>query len=347
MAHEIATTTTGRAAFISRKTAWHNLGQIVAGNGVITPDMVFSQDGGGLGYDVKLMQAMLADGTPVNGQFFRVRTDTGAVFGPSCSSDYVVANNESTMRPLLDALVSEGLAVIETAGVLRGGADAWVAVRFKGADFDKAGADDAGNDRTEYYGVLMSNHDGRAKFRVLYTPIRIVCANTQGFALRDRRTTIKSVKHTKNATSRIMAEALSLWGEAAGHAEEFNAIQELLKPRIMDRSEFTTAVLDVAAPLLDEKEAGISDRARKNRQTRNAEAESKRNILLDTWFNGTGMSGDPTAWDAFNAVTETLDHNSMWHTQHNGSEFLESLLPGGKLDQVKADVLHNLVTLSR
>ena len=345
MAHLIAKTTTGQDAFIGRRSAWHQLGTVVPPqSGIITPDMVFSQNGGGLGYDVALIQAM-ANGKEVPGQFFRMRTDTGKVFGPSCSGDYVVANNVPTMRPLLDALVGEGLAVIETAGVLRDGADAWVAVRFKGAEFDKAGADDAGDNRTEYYGVLMANHDGRAKFRVLFTPIRIVCANTQGFALRDRRTTVRSIKHTKNASSRIVQEALNLWADAAGHAAEFNAIREMLAPRILTPDQFKASVLDTVAPYLDVNEPGISDRARKNRETRNADADSRRTILLDMWFNGTGMSGDPTAWDAYNAVTEALDHNSAWHTQHNGSEFLETLLPGGKLETLKSEVLHNLISL--
>lgn len=349
MAHHIAQTTTGKDAFIShRLPAWHRLGTVVSDK-TITPEMVFSQDGGGLGYNVEKIPAMyrLSSGELVTlpDQFFRVRNDTGAVFGPSCTDAYTVQQNVETMSPILTALVDAGLAQIETAGVLRGGADSWVAVRFKGASFDEAGADDAGDDRTEYYGILMNNFDGRAKFRILFSPIRVVCANTQGFALRDPRTAIVGVRHTKNGTEKVQTEAMALWVKASAYAAEFHAVQEQLKRQHLTKAQFDAIVLNTISPLLDVNETGLTARAKKVRETRNETIQTQRDVLTSAWFTGTGSSARQTAWDAYNAVTESLDHNTLFQTQHSGSEFMETLLPGGKLNDMKHEVMLELLAV--
>ncbi len=63
----------------------------------------------------------------------------------------------------------------------------------------------------------MSSHDGTAAWRVIVTPVRIVCANTQRMALRQAKATY-AIRHTRTARAKI-AQARQALGIVWRYAE--------------------------------------------------------------------------------------------------------------------------------
>src|SRR4051812_10688743 len=114
--------------------------------------------------------------------FYVYPPDTQAVLG-TVGADYEPVSNRdafAVLRPLVD----DGTALIETAGVLRGGADAWLLTRW---DTDKLGPDARAVFAADIlpYAAVLVNHTGRRAMLLGNTAIRIVCANTLGMAERE------------------------------------------------------------------------------------------------------------------------------------------------------------------
>src|SRR4029079_11271959 len=116
-------------------------------------------------------------------------------------SGYTVVQNEEHCE-LLNLLVDEAGAPFETADSLRGGRETFVTMKLP-QSITLQGSN--GADDIELYLAAMSSHDGTAAWRVIVTPVRIVCANTQRLALRQARATY-AIRHTRSAKGRI-AEA--------------------------------------------------------------------------------------------------------------------------------------------
>src|SRR6185295_68113 len=147
---------------------------------------------------------MTADGVsivPVTDHFATVRThpDTGQpdVLGV-VGAGYTVVQNEQHCE-LLNLLVDEAGAHFETAGSLRGGRETFVTMKLP-QSITLAGTQ--GSDDIELYLAAMSSHDGTAAWRVIVTPVRIVCANTQRLALRNARASY-AIRHTRTAKGKI------------------------------------------------------------------------------------------------------------------------------------------------
>src|SRR5690606_22341001 len=79
------------------------------------------------------------------------------------------------------------------------------------------------------FGMISNNHAGRRKVVVQETPIRVVCANTLGAALRDRPRAI-SVRHTASVEAKTTEAARTLWRglvERYGRvAQQYRALKE-------------------------------------------------------------------------------------------------------------------------
>lgn len=101
------------------------------------------------------------------------------MLGPVGSAYELVTNRGAfeVLRPLVDQKV----AALETGGVLRDGADAWLLVRWNleqfGPEAREVVAQDGGLLPSA---TVMANHSSRRGVMLGHTASRVVCANTLG-----------------------------------------------------------------------------------------------------------------------------------------------------------------------
>jgi phage/plasmid-like protein (TIGR03299 family) len=274
------------------------------------------------------------------------RPDTKKVLGPVGSAYEIVTNKEAfeVLKPLIDQRV----AAVETGGVLRDGADAWLLVRW---ELDKFGPDvrDVFNKDGGIlpFSTVLANHSGRRGIMLGNTAIRIVCANTLGAAEGEaegyRASRWRTVNHKHGAKLRLVEAAQELF---QGVVQNFEVIarqyRALMKCRLED-SMFSSLVLDVVAP-------DPRDNARFNPEAKLAgtvleRALAKRARVRELWTQGKGHTGEKNAWYAYQGAVEALDHDrNLWPTRA-GSWRTASLLDG-ELGRMKNAVLDNLVNVA-
>ncbi|WP_328869614.1 DUF932 domain-containing protein [Streptomyces sp. NBC_00287] len=194
----------GRAALYSAVPAWHSLGSVIPGG---TSDIDTVLDLGGIDFEVETTPALYAwkGATRVDPDVrHTVRTDTGASLG-AVRQGYEIIQNRRAFE-FLQELVNDDQVIWESAGALRGGKRAFVAMRLpQHVTIDPNGI----NDRIVPFIVAINSHDGRSSFQVVTTPWRPVCGNTERLAV-EHALTRWTVRHTRRATDHIKAARRTL-----------------------------------------------------------------------------------------------------------------------------------------
>ena len=223
---------TGKHSFFSvKEKAWHGLGQIISSY----PTSAEAIQHAGLDYDIVKRplyvreQAQDSDSilTEVPEHFATVRTDKGIPLGV-VGKDYQVLQNREAFS-FFDSIVGGGEGIIyETAGALGKGERIFITAKLP--DYIKVGSDDL----IEKYLFLTTSHDGSGSITAAFTPIRIVCANTLGAALRNM-TNVVRIRHTVNAKLRL-EQAHKVMGLANNLSLEMEGIfNQWAKVRITDK----------------------------------------------------------------------------------------------------------------
>lgn len=296
MAHEIEQFSDGSAAFVSaRESAWHKLG-------TVTAEAMTAEGAMRLAaldeWNVRLVGLHATELTPdgttlldVPNHRASVRThpktrlpETLGVVGP----DYTPVQNEEHAE-FLNYLVDESGAHFETAGSLKGGRQVFLTMKLP--QTLTIGRDDA----VDLYIAAFNSHDGSSAFRIVVTPVRVVCANTLRAALRNTKSSY-TVRHTSGARGRI-AQARQALGLTFTYAEEFEkAAQRMLE------AEMSTPALRKVVDQLWPSSDSDSTRKKTNRDVRWG---SIRN-LFERADTQAGIRG--TAWAGYNAITEYANH---------------------------------------
>lgn len=349
MAHELEFTVgedgVQRASFFTvGETAWHREGHVLTEAPTYQEALKLAK----LDYEVEKRPTFIAmpttDGTDTymkqsTTAFVTVRTDTGLELG-AVGRDYTVVNNLPAFR-VLEPLLDEGVASLATGGVLRNGGDAWLMVQWNLAKFGPVVREVFAAEVTPF-GLLAVNHTGRRGILLKDTNVRVVCANTLGFAESETMHQI-NVRHSGDAEQRLIDAAFNMWGGIIERYETLALQYQTLKARVLTEQEFTAAVLDLIAPSpLDNpkfnpeaKLAGaVLDRALRKR------AEVRR-----LWDEGKGHVGDHSAWEAYNAAVECIDHNAELFPTRAGSWRTASLLDGN-LHRLKQRSLEHCLVLA-
>lgn len=295
MAHEIDITA-GIASYAdSRSDAWHQLGQVV--NHCMTAEEVMEEAHLG-GWNVRKHRLWTEgdDGFPVQieDKFATVRTNpiTGNTdyLGVVGSGYQTIQNEESTN--FLNALVDESGAHFETAGALKGGRQTFVTLRLP--DYMTFEGKGGVKDSTDLYIAALNSHDGSSAFRVITTPIRIVCANTQSAALRNVKSSW-SARHTTNAL-RAIEQARQSLAYSFAYADAFSEeAQKMIERQIEE---------DEARRLLGQVFRVPDSTTDRQKELRLGHVEKViAGLSLDT------VKGfEDTAYGLYNAVTEYIDH---------------------------------------
>ena len=95
----------------------------------------------------------------------------------------------------LNHLADASGAIFDTAGSLRGGRQVFVTMCLPETVLV------GGVDELDLNIAALNSHDGNSAFRVLLTPVRVVCANTQAAALRNHVASV-SIRHTSRREGR-------------------------------------------------------------------------------------------------------------------------------------------------
>jgi len=327
-------TTTGKVALYSAVPAWHELGTIIP-SGTSDIDQVLTL--GGIDFEVirrpVLYQNTLAGPTKVLAdQFVTVRQDTGAGLGV-VGARYEVLQNRSVFEFLQD-LVSSDDVVWESAGALREGRRVFVSLRLP----DTVTIDAQGiNDQIIPFIAAINSHDGSSQAQVVATPWRILCGNTERFALRDAHTRW-GVRHTRNARDRI-AEARRTLGLSVQYYQAFAADEEALAQTDLSIAQFH----QVVEQLWPTPEENAPKRAKTHHTNR-----------LDTLtglYETNSVQLGTTAYAAERAITEYADWKSAIRPTgslrgRNLAARATAVLEGSN-DDVKSRAHRQLLTLTR
>jgi phage/plasmid-like protein (TIGR03299 family) len=290
--HDLATFRNGDVSFYSaREPAWHRLG-------TVTPHALNAKEALEAAHldawDIRKQPLTSVDHegnpVPVPGRFATVRRnpdpdgppfDTLGVVG----EDYRIVQNEEAFE-FLTALVDDGDATFETAGVLRGGARVFVTMRLP------RHVRIAGDDRLDLYVAVATGHDGEFAFHAFPTPVRVVCQNTLSVALRRARN-VHVVRHDQGVAPKL-AEARSIMkvtfddGDVIGRAA-----QEMLGAEVTKR-DFDNLV----------EEHFLQLPPRPSRRRLQSHQQRLQDLRQLAWDAPTQEVGRGTAWGAFNALSE-------------------------------------------
>ena len=232
-----------------------------------------------------------------------LREDTGDVLG-IVSDEYEVVDNRDAFR-FLDALIGSELH-FETAGSLWGGRRVWCLARLPGHV-------ELGGDLSATYIYVANSHDGSMAVTAAVTPIRVVCANTLGAALRQAEHGASAqrtfrFRHTGNLQTKF-AEARQVLGMTIDYQRQFKALADRLALQPFSEAALEHRVLRYLWVVDDD----TGPRARANR-----ERAIERVLAI---YRGRGAAGDTTGnsprskWTAFNAIAEHLDYGRRYTTR--------------------------------
>lgn len=302
MAHEIDMTNARANVAFRGETPWHGLGFPIEAN----DDIETIKTKAGLNWTLKEHQATyISDedgGTlmEIPDRKVLVRSDNNAYLA-TVSEGYKVVHPGEVLDFYADIVTRAGFA-IETAGALRGGRKYW-ALASIGEQ-----ARIMGQDEIKGYVLLATSCDGSLATTGMFTSVRVVCANTLGFAVQEgesggARQYIK-VPHSRQFDPEAMKAELGLAHESwAAYVERVNALAKRKVNRKEALAWLIQAFGDADKPVEEQEE--------------NSSRVMKRVMEL---FDGAGAGADlrsakGTAWGLVNAATQFLDHERRTHTR--------------------------------
>jgi phage/plasmid-like protein (TIGR03299 family) len=297
-------TSTGKAALYSRVPAWHSLGTIVP-EGITDVDEVLRS--AGLDFGVALEPVKYAIGDRLNtlpNKYVTVRMDTNAGLGVVGGKYEVVQNGEALA--FLGDLCNMDNVIFESAGALNSGATVFVCMELP--DHIVVDADGV-NDEIKQFIMVTNSHDGKSPVKVVVTPWRPMCGNTERFAIRDAVTSW-SVRHTATAMSRIN-EARTALKMSSKYFANFGEEMNMLAQRDITMGEFDAIIKRTFGEL------------KENASKKAVVLEETRREKIDALFASNMATLGRTAYAAERALTEYAD----WGTQLRQTDVTAGLSP--------------------
>jgi phage/plasmid-like protein (TIGR03299 family) len=221
----------GKFSFVSKiEPAWHRKGTILDHAFTAEEAMIYAN----MGYTVALapLYAKFSNdpkdpnrGIELKENFATYRTDTRDIFGV-VGSRYEIVQNTAAFS-FFDSIVGEKKAIYETAGVLGQGETIFLTAKLPNSIVLP------GDDLVDQYLIFTMSHDGTKPVTAMFTPTRVVCANTLAIALSNGANKVV-IKHTKSALDKIK-EAGKLMGLVTKRSEATTEIlNAMAKVRIND-----------------------------------------------------------------------------------------------------------------
>ena len=215
------------------------------------------------------------------------------------SKKYEVLQNEEAFQPFDEVLLDHGYTY-ETAGAVKDGQRIWILA--KAPNNTKIGPD-----QVDQYVLLFNSHNGSTGVTMKPTAIRVVCNNTLEFALNRQTDSGISLRHTTGVKERLDSLTNALKSCEADLEEAF-----IIMRRMQDE-EITREVLDTyfekVFPTLINRDKETYHPVTKRKIPNFAKPHYE--SLVAKFHYGEGNKGK-TMWDAYNAVTEYVDHGKNY-----------------------------------
>ncbi|HET6636809.1 MAG TPA: DUF932 domain-containing protein [Streptomyces sp.] len=281
-------TSRGTAALYTSTPAWHGLGTVIPGG---TSDIDTVLRLAQIDFNVDKRPVLYPYGSErrvMDDHYVTVRSDTGDALG-TVGHRYQVFQQQEIFHFLTD-LADTHDVLWESAGALRGGRRVFVTMQIPDSIvIDRGGL----NDEIRLFIVAINSHDGTSQAEIVATPWRVVCGNTERFALADAHARW-SIRHTSGALGHL-TEARRTLGLTLRYAEAFETEETALARTDIAISDFHQVIADLW-PLDDD----ATDRTRKT--------AAKRTDRLDAMFRTETERAGRTAYAAERAITDYLDH---------------------------------------
>ena len=255
---------------------------------------------GGLDWEVKMEPAKVTFNgktSIVPGKFVPVRISDGRPLGVVGNSYRPVQNVDALN--FMDDFIGRGEATYETVGNIGDGKLIWMLAKLP--------TDSNVVDLVERYMLMSTSHNGVSPVMLAVLNFRINCANQIQAAIKKARNKFV-IRHTTNVELR-MADARKAFDGSMKYFNEMDIIFEKMKG-----IKFGQTALEV---LVEKVFGAPGDDDKSRRQENRIEAIQEKIVNLSLTGMGTDLPGvRGTAWGAYNAVTEYLDH----HTKIKGGK---------------------------
>jgi len=323
MSKDFANIDGGSAAASSGQRPWNSKGIKVPGLMTVEEALI----AGRANWDVTRESIMLADlnMTPVADHWATCRN------GPETDDDgvikkiplgivgkkYTIVQNREAFS-FFDYAIEEGVACIETVGVLGNGQTVFAVAKLPKTFEPTPG------DPIEAYILLITTHDGSGSIQALFMPYRLSCTNMLIGVMKGAKNIVK-IRHTKSAQSRLkMAHELmgvsdAYWTNLAACYSKL-AMSNMVRLDVIEfiKKLFPGQMKEIVKNGVAKKEEVVSTRTKNNRL--------KVFGLYEGEAKGSRFAPG-TKWQAFNAVTEYIDHersirktSNAWESSVFGSQ---------------------------
>ena len=300
-------------------TPWHGLGTEI--DDATTFWDAFKM--AGLDWEVQTEPLFRGDGSEVKAQA-SVRQSDNRVLG-GVGPRWTPLQNRDAFE-IFEPLVDSGDLKLHTAGSLRQGERVWVLCQL---NLDNS--EIVKGDEISKFALLSNGHDGKLAVHFGFTPIRVVCANTEAMARGCKSSKLIRVRHHQFVKENVekLRDVMNLANQ------EFEATAE--QYRFLASRQINAKDLEKYVKVV----FGVEKKSDEDIKTRT------KNILqsVETLFT-TGKGNDlpgvnGTYWAAYNAVTEYLNYDRG----RNNANRMDSLW-FGQNKQMSADALETALELA-
>lgn len=306
------------------ETPWHGLGKELTGNESTEQVMIAA----GLDWKVNT--------EPV---FRRIEDEDGVVSYSEVKAQVSVRESDDSVlgvvgprwTPLQNAdafkvfepLIESGDMSWHTAGSLRDGQRVWVLCQL---NLDRS--EIVPGDEIRKFALLSNGHDGKLAVHFGFTPIRVVCSNTEALARECKASKLIRVRHHRFVKENV-EKLRDIMNLANQEFEATNDQYRFLAGRGINTADLHKYVKIVMLGAAD------ANKDEEDLSTRSKNIVSRVENLFETG-RGTDIAGvKGTWWGAYNAVTEYLNYekgrneqnrmDSLWFGQ-NGNQSRDALV---------------------
>ena len=271
------------SGFFVNQPAWHQLGTVL--HNPPTTEQAIKE----AGLDWKVLEEpiyKLEKQSPVIIPSYKslIRESDRSVLGVVTQYYHPLQNDKAFSW--FDFLLHEGNVTLEAAGSLKGGKRIWVLAKINQQ------AEITDGDAVNPYLLLHNSHDGSTAVWIQFTPIRVVCWNTLSWAASSRHQDEQIGKAIRIRHSSSIHSQLAIAQEALDFARQTFAYT-IADYRAMAQKSMSRKLFELYLEKVLGTESPTSTRAYPQ--------------IEANFLEGRGNQGK-TLWDAYNGVTEWLDH---------------------------------------